>query len=571
METIMLQSVQMKVNERNLVKHLRLTFSRNTTVLGELLQNGRRAKATCIRITQDPRPDNHDLTIEDDGEGIDDFGKLLRVAESGWDVETIERESAYGLGFCSSLFSADRIVVESSGMKLEADTADILAFRPLPLTPCETRPGTRITLVGFRLEDTDEVDAELRRFARGFPIPVFWNNEELERPHAVNGSLGFMETPVGLAAIQDIDSAKDNRYGEVVHPSGCRHNLTLYLQGLPVYESRYIGAGRNIVHLDPKQFFGRLPDRDKLIDENDQVDRVTGTIKGIWREALTKARETVPAEEYVENYYQTLKKWGCLDLLNTVDVIPRQALELVTDYPIIRSAWGDSVYSTYKGPLVTSADLDTGKVRIFTMGTMQEGYGDAQAEMYAWLTKLVLAEKKGLDEKHWMWNHVQEITDRDLTVVVPDPIAEGQYQGNRVRGDVMLVNSYEIHGPVGPVTGHQHGFSMYGQLTVGGSTIESGVSVMIIPRQDTSADVLRQVTTFVFEDNYEEIAETEEKDSFSRFIRSLDPRNAADVLQDILNEARLSRYQNLAGKLFEIRITEKGVTAKQLTQRKKKR
>ena len=61
--------IQMKVNQENLVKTLRLSFSNPETVLGELLQNARRAGATAVYFTYQ----GNDLTVEDDGCGIGDF------------------------------------------------------------------------------------------------------------------------------------------------------------------------------------------------------------------------------------------------------------------------------------------------------------------------------------------------------------------------------------------------------------------------------------------------------------------------------------------------------------------
>ena len=142
-----MKAVQMKVNQENLVKTLRLGFSNQATVLSELLQNARRAGATAVNFACQ----GNDLTVEDDGCGIGDFQNLLSVAESGWDAETIEREHPFGIGFLSALYSCKRITVISAGITLSADTADILAFKPVGLACAKKSRGSKIILEGVGL------------------------------------------------------------------------------------------------------------------------------------------------------------------------------------------------------------------------------------------------------------------------------------------------------------------------------------------------------------------------------------------------------------------------------------
>ena len=112
-----------------------------------MLQNSRRAGATAVNFTFQ----GTNLTVEDDGRGIGDFQHLLSVAESGWDAETIEREHAFGIGFLSALYSCKRITVISEGVTLSADTADILAFKPVGLACAKKSRGTKIILEGVGL------------------------------------------------------------------------------------------------------------------------------------------------------------------------------------------------------------------------------------------------------------------------------------------------------------------------------------------------------------------------------------------------------------------------------------
>jgi HSP90 family molecular chaperone len=94
------QHVSMKVNQANLVKGLKYSFTNKTTVLGELMQNARRAGATQVAFEFDS--EKKQLVVRDDGCGIDSIETLLTVAESGWNAKTVAEEHPFGIGFLSA-------------------------------------------------------------------------------------------------------------------------------------------------------------------------------------------------------------------------------------------------------------------------------------------------------------------------------------------------------------------------------------------------------------------------------------------------------------------------------------
>ena len=85
-----LENIVSSVNETRFLEHMKTLFSTSTTVLAELLQNGRRAGANRIDFDYDEATSS--LTIMDNGCGISDFRTLITVAESGWSEETIASE-----------------------------------------------------------------------------------------------------------------------------------------------------------------------------------------------------------------------------------------------------------------------------------------------------------------------------------------------------------------------------------------------------------------------------------------------------------------------------------------------
>jgi hypothetical protein len=101
------------VNPRLLTKANRLFTGTLEGRIIELLQNARRAGATHVEIT------NNDgtVTVQDDGCGIDDFGKLLDLGGSGWDENFEASEDPAGVGlFC---LAPRAVTIRSNGQMVQ--------------------------------------------------------------------------------------------------------------------------------------------------------------------------------------------------------------------------------------------------------------------------------------------------------------------------------------------------------------------------------------------------------------------------------------------------------------------
>ena len=159
-------NIEMQVNAKALVSNMRLAFTRKTQYLAELMQNARRAGASYVAFEYNS--DEQSLTIRDDGRGIDNMQDLLNVAFSGWDEHTKEDETPYGIGFLSALFTAERVVVESQGRKVDFTTQSALDFEQIQVERGSVIGGTEISLFGGIENPVDALNA----FARGFSIQV---------------------------------------------------------------------------------------------------------------------------------------------------------------------------------------------------------------------------------------------------------------------------------------------------------------------------------------------------------------------------------------------------------------
>ena len=92
-----MEQIQATVNPRLLSKANRLFTGTLEGRVIEILQNARRAGATKVEIA------NQDgyVLVKDDGEGIEDFSRLLDLGGSGWEEALESSEDPAGVGiFC---------------------------------------------------------------------------------------------------------------------------------------------------------------------------------------------------------------------------------------------------------------------------------------------------------------------------------------------------------------------------------------------------------------------------------------------------------------------------------------
>jgi len=153
-------------------------------IAAEMLQNARRAGATRVIVsTTLLGRDRACLRISDNGRGIDDPAKLLRLGASGWDEETLRREDPAGMGVFS--LAGRKVDVSSragaaTGWSAHIDEADWTSGHDIAIHDCVRSPGTTfaIEISAGRLEDARKA---ITNAARHYPVDVELNGEIIER------------------------------------------------------------------------------------------------------------------------------------------------------------------------------------------------------------------------------------------------------------------------------------------------------------------------------------------------------------------------------------------------------
>lgn len=513
-----MKKAALKINETRLVKNLRFAFTNKSTVLSELMQNGRRAGATEIHFEFSDAVEPT-ITVTDNGRGVEDMQNMLTIAESGWDQETKENEHPFGMGFMSAIFAASHVTIESRGKKMEFDTEHALSFGEVDIVTSDFIGGTRITMRNFGMF-LNEIERSLTRFAKAFPISVYLNGKPFDAPRSEHNLRDLIEIP-GIGKVQ----------------MGADSKMCVYLQGLEVKMPSYESKGITIVHLDSRLFTAKMPDRNVLIDESEQLEKISMAIREQWRSIMQTEKANMNANAFVDAYWGIAKSFGILDVMNDVPVIAASALMEIGEPTQIE--WHHRLFGAKK--TVTRAEVEAGEV-VLCIGSASYMEGKN-------MVTTVFAHKKGwlevsdLPNGHWAKSHV-----RDIELLEPELLyeakAEGGFNGCYVSANLIVCDEYRIK--VGDET------IAIDDLAVAFDD-DSHDCTIIVPKGTSGAESLAQASDYKNElDDYNEAAHEEDQDDLSSQVSILRGEDPCDTMVKVLSEGNISNCSNVLGGLYVI-------------------
>lgn len=519
------ETVSVQVNEQALLKNLKFAFSNSFTVVTELLQNGRRAGATKIDIQHFDNEGEDVLIVTDDGIGITEFQKLLTIAESGWDANTVATESPFGMGFLSALFAARRVVVESGGRTLDMDTEHMLTLSDVRILPVSeyTGKGMRVSLFGVTRIKGDKIPD----LVRGFPIPVTLNGKELERDRAIDGKYAFVETEHGLLYLNHEQSLRD-----VWHKG---NSIELYLQGF-LMNGRDLRNPDAVLHLDPTKFFGRMPDRDVLVDAQETKTLISQFVtQQVYDWCVMKISE-MGGEAFAEKFGEHAFK-GFPELLSELDFLPRQILSKPEVISQNSDRWTDEGFHRH----LSRADIESGKVQVFS--NTESLYDESDTTVvWQWIRQcasaVALTDYLELPEGHWVIPYLEDaITDEAMVVEAVNPSKRGKVHGAWMHSqDLVLCDAVKM--------------AYKGQeILIEDYSIYDLVTGIMVPNKATHADGIAEIALdYTIDDRFDEGACNEDENAINNTISLL---RSQDFAKEISGEIALLAFQDgIAGKQF---------------------
>jgi hypothetical protein len=328
-------AVSASVNEQNFFASMKHLFSGSFSILGELMQNARRAGATRIDFVLDT--ERKTLSIRDDGIGIEDFGVLIKLCESGWDKKTVEAENPFGMGLFSLFYAAEQVTFRSRSKKLVLTLEDIISKTEVTIQDNESyypATGSIVELAGLSDDllkperyHADKTMGELSKYqltheiqhrAKGFPIAVFINGVACKRPHAISDIIGT-QCDIGFVSIDGIHNSAHS----IARPNG---REALYLQGLPIgqcYDARVV------VHLEQSKFAAVMPDRSRLYDADAQNLIIQQCLIEVGRDFLRAQKAKLGGEYFVKLHTADCSDFDCTELLNDIPFLRCKDLQHV--------------------------------------------------------------------------------------------------------------------------------------------------------------------------------------------------------------------------------------------------
>jgi hypothetical protein len=402
--------VKIAVSESGLIKNLKSVFSTDKTFVREIMQNARRSGATELHMTVTKNA----VVFRDNGCGIDDFQKLLTLADSGWDGDDVVNEKPFGMGFFSALFAGEEVTVLSKGKMLKIDTASAASFEDLHVVvdPRGNVDGTHITIL--KKDGFAGVYEEAVAESAAFPIPVLINGEEVSRPLWVALQKGYYivdRADIGRIAF------REEYFGQTYDSTG----VVTVLNGSPVGGRSRFGRPFVVVDLDPQIFGARMPDRDILLNAEESMTRIRAAVK---EEALKKFEVLLSQlgdEEFVKRHGSAVHRLDLKAIWNKIDLIRGVFAEKIVDCPIVKNDFVDDFTAVVEGN-ISRAAIESGEVVVCKNLCCYHDDGSWALSMLAKVNGWIVIEERSFDADHWVHKHLIDLADLDLANEVEETL-----------------------------------------------------------------------------------------------------------------------------------------------------
>jgi hypothetical protein len=533
----MSSKVRLAVNQENLVKNLKFAFSNFSTFLAELIQNSRRAGATKVELTLDGKT----LTVIDDGCGIEDFQNLFTIAESGWDSQTQSLESPFGMGFTSALFACKHLKVESRGKMLAERTQSVLSMSTLNVVDGTVTVGTKLTLAHLTF-DENRIEAALKRIARGYAIPIFFNGEELERRDALDAK-SFIQTTIGAIRINDLKSLRSER------------SMNVYLQGIAVIEAGYHSQKPSvIVHLDSTKFHAKLPDRDCLIDSEDKGTEIWKQILSVAHGLLAEQQRLLSPEGFVQEYWDAALA-AAPDLIRNHPVAPGKLLDKLNDL-VCCAEWHEAYeyYCRDRTPIYRDA-FERGDIRI----VRGSGYVDLDDDKDSAMQRAYVLRSDAMVLRgdvpagHWLLN-APTFEDLGVRCDVKNP---GEMAGSDYIGyefEIQICDSLVLNGCWGEVMIDDMEISIARYDENGHMDM---ITVFSPAKTRSQGDGVMQFESFSGDDQLDEQYRDDCISRYRRWIKQARNVNPVDLLNDLLSDVQVDT-STAKSMRFVLEVSDRG-------------
>jgi hypothetical protein len=296
------------------------------------------------------------------------------------------------------------------------------------------------------------------------------------------------------------------------------------------------------VHLDPVAFQARLPDRDRLIEHEAQLDRVEAVVAALWRDRLIAAKAVATPEVFAARAFRVAMLWGHLDLYNDVPLLPEGVLRRVAGYPRRSEDGGTEFLMPFRRTLARS-EVESGRMRLAALSPFDD---DSSARwMYARERGLLIFSGWAVAPEHWAHAYVRMLDDEPVSVEAVGPGPRTSLTGRRIEVKILACEAVEIR--VGDDRVVVRDDAVY----------RPADGTILVPEGESLGQAVRQVASYV-EANGDWCEADEQADAaaLAEAIALLRSTNPAGAFLRLIAEARPERYPSLRGKRFTVEVGE---------------
>lgn len=513
------------------LRALKTQFTTSTTFVSELLQNARRAGATCVHIEYEPASGL--MTVNDDGCGIKDFKNLFVGYQSGWGEDVIEREQPFGVGFMAAALSSEQVVIHSLDQRVCFDGDDPFD-KPVTVYEAPYRAGTEIRLqlrqeLRHSMEEWTQI---LRDLVLGFPIPVHFARTPLPRPYAIGQGLAFRATALGELYLEGWEACR---------PTSRRFTPTLYCQGLPLHVRRGSTNPTSVLHVNTMRFRARSPDRDVLHEADRNEPIIEDAVFKLWQERLAQRRTELAPQEFVDQHWRLCIYLKLPDLLRDMPLSATMLTRLSEPVCLIDSRRASP------SPWDQAPLPDPGSLIIHDVGD-NDYFGDQDdppaplASVYALTRNLPMLEWD-VPQTHWASQEAVDLLDPSvgLAYEIHGGGEPQRFVGRSVSPLVQLCDGYTIS--FRPVPSCSVPLSRREQLkpiTVKNIAVyDNQTDLLIVPAEcHDGQSALEQMSSYEDDERFQADDFDEDYEALAGFIASLRANSPEQYLRALLRPIR---------------------------------
>lgn len=440
--------LKIAVNENGLIRNMSNLFSDKANVIFELTQNAARAGADLVQLTfKADHPSK--LTITDNGAGIQDFQTLFTIAESNWE-DHINEQNPFGMGFISTLFTAERIVIKSNGKMVDATCEDIAKGKTIEIQESTFNSGTSIELFNINKQLNsfmcDVINGRSAFAFYGQKLQVNLNDIVLSNDDALSN----LET-------NDQFVRTDFEYGTVFsNVSATNINYRTYLQGVNLSKERFDAQASHIVHLADNTP-ARMPDRHNLLDEAEVYAAILNTISDVMNTLILKRVASMDGGELAGNKHLfNLVSSFCPEHLTSVDYLPAHYFVSGTNMNIALNTDAYGFHNEFHASHIFSRET-LEQTTVVSMPIAYECEYNTDRCYLSLMNDVLVVNHASLPNEHWFnQKNVLDTEEMDITLSCENQ-RNGEYLDTFYGLRLICCDEINLDGPLGTINASTRG------------------------------------------------------------------------------------------------------------------